>query len=211
MTRAPSRGPSSASSRDGGAPISRAPGQPQTSPIQARGTAPGKFDDRRLLLRASPERRMAADGREPYMLRQRLVAALRPEGLALKDVPDCTVTKTGWSLRCVTPQIRDQILGARNRVLEALQLVNIETPSTWYNYVVPDLPSSFPDFTGRGTVLIENLIKDEVKAQTGRIPVDFRRSRHYTPGAPKGTWIISFTEPVPRFKLFNAGGESRII
>ncbi|KAI0198508.1 hypothetical protein F4808DRAFT_260101 [Astrocystis sublimbata] len=54
----------STSSLNGGAPISRTV-QPRVGTSKA---APGKFDDRRLLLRASPERRMAVDGREPYMI-----------------------------------------------------------------------------------------------------------------------------------------------
>ncbi|KAJ3569084.1 hypothetical protein NPX13_g6201 [Xylaria arbuscula] len=133
VSRTPIRGHSSTSSLNSGAPISRASSQPRISTSRA---APGKFDDKRLLLRASPERRMAADGRESYMIRQRLVATLRPEGLELKDIPDRTVTKTGWALRCATPEVRDQIFNAKSKVLEALKLEDIETPSTWYNYVM---------------------------------------------------------------------------
>ena len=59
---------------------------------------------------------------------------------------------------------------------------------------------------------VPELIEDKARTQTGLKPVSCRLSRHrYNIETGLATWIVSFQEPVKRFRLFGTSGLACLI
>lgn len=168
-------------------------------------------EDNRILIRLSTEHR--ANRAQPFALR----AALRREfgdlNLQLTDVPSITPTNTGWALHIATREMRDKLLEpeVKDRLGKAFNAEAVELPETWYTYAVPDVPYSFPDYTQPGIyVNTADVIADEVFIKARSRPVSCRPSRYGPdPVTGRGTWLVSFLNPVSSFRLFDSSGISR--
>ena len=152
---------------------------------------------------------------QPFALR----AALRKEfgdlNLQLTDIPSITPTITGWALHMATREMRDKLLEpeVKDRLGKILNAEAVELPETWYTYAVPDVPYSFPDYTQPGIyVNTADVIADEVFIKARSRPVSCRPSRYGPdPVTGRGTWLVSFLNPVSSFRLFDSSGISRYV
>ena len=89
----------------------------------------------------------------------------------------------------------------------------MELPETWYTYAVPDVPYSFPDYTRPGIYInTADVIADEVFIKARCRPVSCRPCRHGPdPVTGRGTWLVSFLNPVSSFRLFDSSGISKYV
>ena len=101
----------------------------------------------------------------------------------------------------------------KDRLGKILNAEAVELPETWYTYAVPDVPYSFPDYTQRGIyVNTADVIADEVFIKARSRPVSCRPSRYGPdPVTGRGTWLVSFLNPVSSFRLFDSSGISRYV
>jgi hypothetical protein len=103
------------------------------------------------------------------------------------------------------PQYKQQLY----RIFSAEE---ITIPQKWYNYAVPLVPRHLRDHIDGGLLEVPDLIEDEARLQTGLKPVSCRLSKHgYDSDTGLATWIVSFHEPVKRFRLFSTSGLARLI
>ena len=145
------------------------------------------------------------------MLRRRLVEKLN--GLTLANIPKITPTKSGWALSPSDLATRDLLLAESNQavILEALGGCKVSAPETWYDYVVPLIPTAFHGIGGE-VLVTQDLVLEEVFNQTGETPVRCDISRHgANPVTGKASWIISFKKRVRPFHIFNTWSQSRPI
>lgn len=170
-------------------------------------------EDNRILVRLSTEHRTRRG--QPFALRVALRREFGDFNLQLTDIPSITPTNTGWALHVATREMRDKLLEpeAKNRLSKALNAEAVELPETWYTYAVPDVPYSFPDYTEPGTYVdTADVIADEVFIKAGCRPIRCRPSRHGpNPTTGRGTWLVSFLNPVGAFRLFDCSGFSKLV
>ena len=181
------------------------PTSKNTRPTAAPPT--GKRDDIRILIAIE----QGAPRHDPYILRAEICKTL---GLELAHIPGLTPTKSGWALEPSTKTVRDSLMEPEKKILigRILSARDITLPEQWYTYAVQHVPYSFPDSINKGFYIdTKDIIVDEVRAQTGNTPVDCRPSRHGpNPQTGKGTWMVSFLEPVKKFSLFNQSAMSSL-
>ncbi|TEY29386.1 hypothetical protein BOTCAL_0945g00020 [Botryotinia calthae] len=116
-------------------------------------------------------------------------------GLQLGMIPLFHYNKTGWILGCKTLEICKDFLQNKNRtkLIAALEALNTQAAEIWYNYVVPQVPH---DTTGVLTPLSNEIIREEIKVQTGEEPTQYRISKYgVNPFIRRANWIISKTFP----------------
>lgn len=165
-----------------------------------------KRDASRTILIRVEENFLAARGRPPVV--QKILAdKLSGMGLQYSDIVDFHTTATGWYLEALTEEIRDKILSPEGQKIlkETLHAGKVERPETWYTYVCTNIPFSFPNYVDGGHPLeTKDIIIEEVYTKTRVRPCSVRPSR-YGPDlqSGRGTWLISFLEPVRPFSLFN--------
>ena len=192
-----------ASLRTGGTATSRK----TSNPLQ-----PGK-EDPRILIRLGSERLQSRDS--PFSLRNAIISEFGDLNLSLTDIPHIQPIKTGWAIKAGSKRVRELLLEPDNKVRlgRVMAAEAVEVPEHWYSYAVTQVPFSFPSYVTPGEVIqTSDVIRDEVYAQTQKHPVDVKPSRH-GPDAHtgKGTWIVSFKEPVKPFRLFGNSGQARIL
>lgn len=168
--------------------------------------------DDRIFARLSEERLLSRP--DPYVARTTLARGLATIGITAQDIPDITAIRTGWAIRPASAGVRDKLMAPENR-LRVQQLLNaekVELPVLWYSYALSGIPATFSSYDGNGSVNTAAIIDDEVHIQTGRRPVDCHPSRR-GPDLATGmtTWVISFEEPVPPFRLFSGQRRSVLI
>ncbi|KAM5350149.1 hypothetical protein ACJ41O_006654 [Fusarium nematophilum] len=181
--------------------------QPQTNPTKGPAKAQ-PAEDLRILVRVPKEHQEWAKSLTNYALRE---ATCKTLGLSLADIPDIHHTATGFAIRPRNKAIRQKVLAKEQEVGRRLKATKIELPTKWYNYVVPNCPTKLTNIFGE-VVDIGTVIHDEVAAQTNLRPTSIRPSRHGpNPATDKGSWIVSFLEKVPPFRLFGTSAYSRLI
>ena len=189
----------------------------ESSTLSSRGTDLGlsrqrnrKRDETCTILIRVEESSLAARGRPPVVQKQ-LAEKLEPLGLGYSDITDIHTTATGWYLEALTEEIRDTLLAPEGQQIlkGTLHASKIERPETWYTYVCTNIPYSFPNYVDGGTLETKDIISDEVYTKKRVQPCSIRPSRHGPdPATGRGTWLISFLEPVSSFSLFHESNRS---
>lgn len=165
-------------------------------------------EDLRVLVRLPEIARPNMAKSSPLALRQEMMTRY---GLTLADVPEIAPTRAGWAIRPATREIRDQLLEKAQDIALWMGAEHVGLPETWYTYAVPEVPLEQRSYDG-SLIATQDLISDEVYAQTRIRPVDIKQSRHgVDPRTSRCTWIVSFLQPVRGFRLFGVSGFSRPI
>ncbi|TEY13910.1 hypothetical protein BOTCAL_2949g00010 [Botryotinia calthae] len=114
----------------------------------------------------------------PFELRMKIREAI--PGLQLGMIPSLHRNRTGWTLGCKTPEVCKDLLRDENRtkLIAALGALDAQAAEIWYNYVVPQVPH---DATGVLTPLSDEIIREEIKAQAGEEPTQYRISNKTFP------------------------------
>ena len=175
-----------------------------TKPVQT------SREDHRVLV-TLPSTSLLGAREEAYLLRRRLVEKVN--GLTLANIPKISPTKSGWALSPSDLATRDILLAESNQavILEALGGCKVSAPETWFDYVVPLIPTAFHGAGGE-VLVTQDLVLEEVFSQTGETPVRCDISRHgANPVTGKASWIISFKKKVRPFHVFNTWSQSRLI
>lgn len=148
----------------------------------------------------------------PFLLRLRIKEAVT--GLTLAEIPFLQRNNTGWTLRCSSSASREEIMKADNseRVLKTLHATSMRRLEKWFMYAVPQVPHDFYHIEGAPAPMPTELIKEEITAQTGKQPVNYRLARSgVNPITKRATWIIGFNTAVSRFRLFNSSSYSVLL
>ncbi|APA11983.1 hypothetical protein sscle_08g067530 [Sclerotinia sclerotiorum 1980 UF-70] len=148
----------------------------------------------------------------PFLLRLKITRAV-PE-LTLEEIPYLQRNNTGWSLRCNTPATREKVMEKQNaeRLRTALGATEVRRLEKWYLYAVPQVPHDFYRVGGAPAPIPDELVREEIKSQTGKHPVVCRLSRNGVhPTTQRGTWIVGFTASVKSFQLFNSSSFSVLL
>jgi len=164
--------------------------------------------DQRILITTPAEARLARHS--GYAIRKAICQAV--PNITLANVPKATATKTGWAITPASLEIQSRLMEDENRqlMIQAVAGNSARLPTVWTNYAVQGLASALTALDGTHINVTTELIKEEVLAQTQKEPVSCRPSRH-GPGANMlTTWIISFTEKVPSFQLFDSNWSKEI-
>jgi hypothetical protein len=88
-------------------------------------------------------------------------------------------------------------------MIQAVAGDSARLPTVWTNYAVQGLASALTALDGTPINVTTELVKEVVLAQTQKEPVSCRPSRHSPRANMLTTWIISFTEKVSSFQLFD--------
>lgn len=201
--------PTPANEPNGWAAIARGGGPAETHTTQQKGAATTAVpEDIRILARLPQEQSEWAKTVTNFALRK---ALCDKANLSLVDVPNIYRTATGFAIHPRNKDIRQKILAKEKEVSHCLRATKLDLPTKWYNYVVPNCPTKLPNLFGE-MLDVSSVIEDETLAQTGQRPIRIRPSRH-TPDADtdKGSWIVSFLEEVPPFRLFDSSARARLI
>ncbi len=165
-------------------------------------------EDIRILARLPQEQLEWAKTVRSFALRTALCDQI---GLSLVDVPNIFHTATGFAIHPRNKEIRQKILAKDREAGQSLRATKLELPTKWYNYVVPNCPTKLPNLLGE-MLDVSTVIEDEVIAQTRHRPIRIRPSRHGPDvESERGSWIISFLEEVPAFRLFDSSARARLI
>lgn len=170
-------------------------------------------EDLRLLLTLDKDDKGASAGpprMEAYTVRTLIIKEL---GLAPNLIPDAQVTRTGYAIRAADAATRDLLLaeGNKNKILQICGGADLRAPEKWYRYAVKEVPYSFQG-VGGCPIDARTLIEEEVVTQTKVTPCDISESRHgVDPITRRGTFIVSFLQPVRPFRLFSASAQSQLI
>ncbi|RAL60025.1 hypothetical protein DID88_000651 [Monilinia fructigena] len=82
----------------------------------------------------------------------------------------------------------------------------------WFMYAVPQVPHDFYHIEGAPAPMPTELIKEEITAQTGKQPINYRLARSgVNPITKRATWIVGFNTAVSRFRLFNSSSYSVLL
>jgi hypothetical protein len=145
-----------------------------------------------------------------FTIRSAIVQALH---LSPKQIPDATLTRTGYAIVASDTATRDLLL-EQNNATEILRICGgsaINRPEKWYRYAVKEVPYTFRRHDGTA-VDTRTIIEEEVFVQTKQTPRDISESRHGAdPLTGRGTFIISFLQPVKAFRLFSTSEMSKLI
>jgi hypothetical protein len=180
-----------------------------TSRFKVHSPRPLPKEDLRIFIAIPAETRL--QNLSPFAVRQALCGNI--QGLTLQDVPSASAIKTGWAITPASKAIRDELLTEDKKVLmmQAVNGMSVRTPEQWLNYAVQRVPSSYRTYNGLEVPITKELVEGEACAQTGTTPVDCRTSRHGPNAEGFITWIISYRQPVPTFRLFGTSDFSKEI
>ena len=162
----------------------------------------GSPEDRRVLITMPSERLLTRP--EAYAVRQALVGCV-PGLDSMGSIPEVSRTNTGWAVTPANQATRDLLMRGESikAICQTLGATGVNLPQKWLNYAVPGVPSTIRDHEGK-PMETGPLIADEAYYQTGLKPVSCRPSRHGAdPKTGRTTWIVSFLERPPSFRLFN--------
>lgn len=168
----------------------------------------GSPEDRRVLITMPSERLLTRP--EAYAVRQALVGCV-PGLDSMGSIPEVSRTNTGWAVTPANQATRDLLMRGESikAICQTLGATGVNLPQKWLNYAVPGVPSTIRDHEGK-PMETGPLIADEAYYQTGLKPVSCRPSRHGAdPKTGRTTWIVSFLERPPSFRLFNTSQRAR--
>ncbi|KAM3463150.1 hypothetical protein MY5147_009717 [Beauveria neobassiana] len=181
----------------------QAPGDVHIAPTRRQPMAASNYTDRRILLRLKEGSSFFE--KQPYQIRSAIFEKLT---LNAQDVQDITKINTGWSVVARNQEIQKKILESQEQWGPNVDLIIAEKQVTWFTYLIKDFPNELRSYDE--TVLDFNAtISDEIVAQTGQTPVQWRRSSKPSIDSTKTTLIISFDKPVRgNFRLLGLGAYS---
>ena len=182
-----------------------------TGPTAPRAAKPPSEDLRVLVtlskdgdgLSTAPPRQAA------FLIRTAIVQTLQ---LSAKQIPDTTITRTGYAIVAADVTTRDLLLEDNNakEILRICGGASVSRPEKWYRYAVKEVPYSFRGADG-STIDTTTLI-EEVFIQTKMTPRDISISQHGAdPQTGRGTFIVSFLQPAPPFRLFSTSQMARLV
>ncbi|RAL60100.1 hypothetical protein DID88_000725 [Monilinia fructigena] len=148
----------------------------------------------------------------PFLLRLRIKKAVT--GITLTEIPFLQRNNTGWTLRCSSSASREEIMKTENveRILKTLHATSMRRLEKWFMYAVPQVPHDFYHIEGAPAPMPTELIKEEITAQTGKQPINYRLARSgVNPITKRATWIVGFNTAVSRFRLFNSSSYSVLL
>lgn len=182
-------------------PAPEAPNAPLL-PARSRRPVARRQADKRIFIRV-PQDSPAAEN-HPWAVRGAINKEL---GDVAQDVRKCP---TGFA---VTP--RDEgarkTLQARLNELGPLLGGRAETATEWYAYIVKRVAAKVRNLQGEPVTVTENMLKEEVQATAGALPLQARWSQREGDGLTRDV-IVSFTAPVHRsFCLFGDSAPSRAL
>ena len=180
--------------------------RPKMPPTQTRTI---EKEDLRIFIAVPPEIRLLKPS--PFAIRQVLCEKI--EGLTLHDIPTAAPIKTGWAITPANRKIKDTLLEQENQeiMMRALEGNSVRVPEQWINYAVQGVASSYRTMAGADVPTTTQLVSKEASTQTGIQPVNCRASRHGPNSQGLTTWIISYKNPVPSFRLFGVSDYSKEI
>ena len=181
----------------------QAPGDIHIAPTRRQPIAASNYTDRRILLRLKEGSNFFE--KEPYQIRSAIFEKLK---LGAQDVQNITRIPTGWSVVARNQEIQEKILESQGQWGPNVDLIVAEKQVTWFTYLIKDFPNELRSYDD--TILdFSTTISDEIVAQTGQVPVQWRRSSKPSIDQTKTTLIISFEKPVrDKFRLFGLGAYS---
>ena len=182
---------------------SQAPGDVRIAPTRRQPVATSNHTDRRILLRLK-------DGSSFFEKNSYQIRLALNERLALntQDIQDIKPTNTGWALLARNEEIQKKILDLQEEWGPSVDLDTAEKQVTWYTYLIKDFPSELRSYDD-SVLDFEKIISEEIIAQTGQKPVQWRRSSRPSHDPTKTTLVISFDKPVhANFRLLGLGAYS---
>lgn len=178
------------------------------------GAQPRKdHEDLRVLVTLDHDERGASGGpprQEAFVIRSAVVTALK---LTARQLPDASVTRTGYALVAADAATRDLLLEPKNaeEILRICGGTTICRPEKWFRYAVKEVPYTFRRPDG-ALVDTRDVIEEEVVVQTGQPPCNVSESRYGAdPLTGRGTFIVSFLRPVKAFRLFSTSEMSKLV
>ncbi|KAJ3478791.1 hypothetical protein NLG97_g8481 [Lecanicillium saksenae] len=182
------------------------PGDVRIAPKRRQPVAASNYTDRRVLLRLK-------DGssffeKEPYQIGRAILEKLT---LKTHDIQTISATNTGWSIVARNAEIQAKILETQEQWGPSVDLDIAEKQVTWYTYLIKDFPSELRSYDE--TILdFSETVSEEIVAQTGQTPVQWRRSSKPSPDPTKTTLVISFVKPIRgNFRLLSLGTYSFLL
>lgn len=174
--------------------------------------SPKSREDRRVLVTLPAQALLQRE--DAFILKRQLLAKI--PGLLPSSIKAITPTLTGWAISVTDLATRDSLVTEANmpRVLKTFGGKDAFTPEKWYNYAVPNVPTSFISILNPAEAIevTSQLVTEEVLAQLGESPVRCSMSRHgVNPLTRKATWIVSFKKEARPFHLFSSECSSKVI
>jgi hypothetical protein len=187
----------------------RLPTSKQSLPTKSSGSKEER-EDLRILVTTDFDESGVSSGpprQDAFRIRHQICKEF---GLAYEKVPDVKVTRRGYAIRVSDQAVRSTLMTEQGKreIGRICGGVKVALPETWYTYVVPAVPNGWMGLGESGTMLnAVDLVWEEAATQAKREPVACNPSKAGPdPITGRCTWIISFREPVERFRLFCSSG-----
>ena len=149
---------------------------------------------------------------EPYAIRKEICKQI--PGILMSELPKVTPTAQGWALHPTNLSVRDKLTSQENKeiLLRIMHGDAVRLPEVWHTYAIQGVPLHLQDVFGQPIDITEEEIATEAFAQTGRHPISVRPSQH-GPNLQtyRITWLVSFRDSVPSFRLFGASEQAHPI
>lgn len=174
-----------------------APAQPllaKKAPLQA----PRK--DKRIFF--SIQNDAALKSASPWEFRRAFCAATGTQDSLFKAI---TRTRSGFAALAASAKASEEILSeeVKQKAINALKIADLGLRQPWSQYIIHKVPITLRDLEGDRVTISEEHINEEVKSKTGFTPVKASISKHpYRYDPTLTSWIISFTQEVRPFRLF---------
>ncbi|PMB67577.1 hypothetical protein BM221_007247 [Beauveria bassiana] len=165
------------------------PGDVRIAPTRRQPVAACNYADRRILLRLK-------EGSSFFEKNSFQIRLALKEKLALdtRDIQDIKPTNTGWALSARNEEIQKRIIESQGVWGPSVDLDTAEKHVAWHTYLIKDFPSELRSYDD-SILDFEQTIGEEIIAQTGQTPVQWRRSSRPGSDPTKTTLIISFDRP----------------
>lgn len=180
------------------------PGNVRIPATRRQPSTTNNYTDRRVLLRLK-------EGSSFFEKQSFQIRLAFQDKLALKpqDIHEIKSTNTGWSVQARNEEIQNKIIESQGIWGPIMDLDIAEKHVVWHTYIIDDFPNEISSYDG-SILDFEKTISEEIIAQTGQTPVQWRRSSKPGPDPTKTSLIISFEKAVHRdFRLLGAGRPSR--
>ncbi|KAJ3499128.1 hypothetical protein NLG97_g581 [Lecanicillium saksenae] len=184
----------------------QAPGDVRIAPTRRQPIAASNYTNRRVLLRLK-------EGSSFFEKTSFQIRLALNEKLALttQDIQDIKPTNTGWALVARNEEIQKKIIEQQTEWGPSIDLHTAEKQVTWYTYLIKDFPSELRSYDD-SILDFDKTIGEEIVAQTGQTPVQWRRSNKPSLDPTTTTLIISFNQPIRgNFRLFGLGAYSFLL
>ncbi|KDN63502.1 hypothetical protein CSUB01_12227 [Colletotrichum sublineola] len=123
--------------------------------------------------------------------------------IQVEDIEKTARVQTGLSVTPASYGIRTTILNSSSKLSEHFGATAVDSAQTWTHYRIIGVPRYTFDYQGNQVPITEQLIADEVKMATKKIPARVHTTLQ-TKDLDIQTWIISLTEWAPPFRLFDS-------